>query len=307
MSGNSFLQRLLRDSRAVAAIEFAIVAPLLVLLFAGAVELTRYVLANQKVDKAANALSDFVSQLENPKAVNMNALKDTFDQLMVPYGSKDAEFIVTVMAHAEDAEKDSDPIRVDFQEKRGGLSYASKVGSLGGPPNDVAKGLGIQIGEQLVSVEVYYKHQNILSNAGKISEALDFEDDEPLYKVAYFRQRLVPGDENEPGKAQKEPNVFCCGKYCREDLDAKPPILALPPCACGHENKCVPQEVLDVLEQYSNNDPALAEQIKFCDKICEEKDDDSNWRQEYCADPANKNLCICGNQAACPTGGEVQP
>lgn len=225
------LSKFFGDKQAVALIEFAFVLPILLLLFAGAIELTRYVLANQRVDKAANALGDFVSQLPNPETVNMNRLLTTFRTLMEPYGTDQSQFTISTIYHRDTATQDTDPLYVQWQRRRGGLAMASRVGSVGGTPNAVVRGLGIRIGERLIAVETFYKHRNLLENIAGISKALDYSKDAPIYKVAYFRGRVTPGSENPPGRNRNIPALSgCCGDWCRGFPNA------LPPCACVPEN-----------------------------------------------------------------------
>ena len=54
--------RFLRDRRGVAAIEFALILPILVLLCLGCFEVPRYVLIWQRIERAASGVSDLVAQ-----------------------------------------------------------------------------------------------------------------------------------------------------------------------------------------------------------------------------------------------------
>jgi Flp pilus assembly protein TadG len=57
-----FLNRLRRDRRGAAAVEFALIAPILVLIYMALVELCEAMLAERKVEHAASAVGDLVAQ-----------------------------------------------------------------------------------------------------------------------------------------------------------------------------------------------------------------------------------------------------
>ena len=53
MTARRFLQRLRRDTRGLALVEFAFSAPLLLLLILGGIELVNYALAHMRVNQIA--------------------------------------------------------------------------------------------------------------------------------------------------------------------------------------------------------------------------------------------------------------
>ncbi len=56
------LSRLLRDTRGLSAVEFALVAPLMVLLYMGLAELTLAMMAERRASHSASAVADLVAQ-----------------------------------------------------------------------------------------------------------------------------------------------------------------------------------------------------------------------------------------------------
>lgn len=85
-------KHIVRDAKGAAAIEFALVLPVLILLLLGAFDITRYMLIIQKVDKAASLLGHVVSQsvsadnctppTQAPGVINRTALQTMLDRVM---------------------------------------------------------------------------------------------------------------------------------------------------------------------------------------------------------------------------------
>ncbi len=70
LSMKTLLRRFRRDGRGVAAIEFALILPILVLLTLGCFEVPRYVLLWQRLERAASGVSDLVAQADEPLLAN---------------------------------------------------------------------------------------------------------------------------------------------------------------------------------------------------------------------------------------------
>lgn len=90
-----FIQRFLGAKHGLAFMEFAFVLPFLLLLVFGGIELTRFMLVIQKVDKSAYAMADLVGQLTPATAARQdgeididevnNVVFRQFQALMDPY------------------------------------------------------------------------------------------------------------------------------------------------------------------------------------------------------------------------------
>ena len=59
-----FLRRLKRDRLGTVAVEMAVATPVVIGLLLSGVEVTRYVLLNQKIERATATMADLVSQSE---------------------------------------------------------------------------------------------------------------------------------------------------------------------------------------------------------------------------------------------------
>ena len=79
------LRTLRRDARGTSALEFAIITPMMIILFCGLVETGQVVLAARRTSHAASTLSDLVAQ---QPSVSTSSLADCFSagsQMLTPF------------------------------------------------------------------------------------------------------------------------------------------------------------------------------------------------------------------------------
>ncbi|WFU21864.1 pilus assembly protein [Bradyrhizobium sp. CB1717] len=87
---SSRARRLLADDRAVAATEFAIVAPFMLVLYVGGVELGNGLAMNVKVSATAHSVADMVTQNTSLSTARMQAILGSAQAIMAPYAVKDS-------------------------------------------------------------------------------------------------------------------------------------------------------------------------------------------------------------------------
>lgn len=95
MGFKRFSKRFSADRRGVSAVEFALIAPLLILAYVGTVQATLALSADRKVTGAANAVADLVAQNE---ALDNGTLSDIFAAgraLVLPYAPERLQMRVT--------------------------------------------------------------------------------------------------------------------------------------------------------------------------------------------------------------------
>ncbi len=78
-----------RDVRALAATEFALIVPIMVLLYIGGVEVTRAMTANRKVAHLTSTIGDLVSQTRDISDTEMANIFEAAEAIMVPYETGD--------------------------------------------------------------------------------------------------------------------------------------------------------------------------------------------------------------------------
>lgn len=93
---------LARDIRGVGAVEFAFVAPILVVLYIGAVEMTIALTVDTKVSRAGNITLDLITQGTSTSRSELNAMEDVAESVLAPYTIGDAELKYTAIKVSED-------------------------------------------------------------------------------------------------------------------------------------------------------------------------------------------------------------
>lgn len=154
----ALLRRLRRDEEGVAALEFAWIAPLVILLYAGAVELHHSLLASRRVTDLASATADLVAQSSDISG-GMSDIFDAAALYLDPFGVDTLRITVTSICHDKD-----DKGRVDWSANytNGGVHTYSH-GDLVPLPSD---GNGVPLltikGTSLIYAEVEYTYTSPL-------------------------------------------------------------------------------------------------------------------------------------------------
>ena len=81
----SIAARFNRDAKGVAAVEFAFIAPMLILLFVGTIEVSAAVSTNRKLSRLSSTLSDLVTQSQTLTCNDVNKIMDASVKVMYPY------------------------------------------------------------------------------------------------------------------------------------------------------------------------------------------------------------------------------
>lgn len=158
-----------------AAIEFAIILPVLLLLFAAVVEISRYIQAREKLEAAAANILDMINQNENVDAAGLSALIATTPDLMEPFSVEAGEYSAIVTSIVKGGDFACKPYAL-WQFSTGGESKVSEgEGSLIDLPS-----LSLMPNEQAVTLEMYYHYTPLLSF------------DVPLLGGGVYRASIMP-------------------------------------------------------------------------------------------------------------------
>lgn len=171
--------RLAHDNRGLAAMEFALCAPLLFMLFMGSYEVSRYILIMLKVEKTAYTIADVVAQSSTLSLSQMNQYVSASTQILLPYPFGTQGRVIVSSVYQNGAVP---PSTVRWQYSGGGtLARSSQVGVLNGAAT-LPAGMTLVDRENIIIAEVYYRYEPYFTLG-----VLDAHD---IYRTAIFKPRL---------------------------------------------------------------------------------------------------------------------
>lgn len=146
-----FRRRLRADERAVAATEFALIAPLMIALYVGVVQFSQALEANRKFNMAANQVADLVSQDDVVSDEDLYEFFTAGKVVMLAFDSDALNMRISSVRRRNDGTVD-----LLWSEGRG-------MQPLAAPPSIPANVL--EDGESVVMVETEYEYATPILNA----------------------------------------------------------------------------------------------------------------------------------------------
>jgi len=172
------LHHLQRDEQGLAYLEFALALPFLLALLMGSIEVTRYILIAQKLEKTSVTISDLVAQSSAASISSLDQISLAAGQVMNPYSFTDQGYVIISSV----TKSGTLPPKVIWQYKGAGTwTQNSQVGS----PNLTASlpaGFVMADKENVIVTEVFYRFSPLLT--GSVLPLAS------MYKIAVFRPRL---------------------------------------------------------------------------------------------------------------------
>jgi len=174
---NNIFCSLLKNQAGLAAVEFALALPLLIILTFGSIEVTLYILITQKVERVAINLSDLVAQSTTISTTQLNDIIKASGQVMLPYnfGTDGYAIISSVSKTGTNA-----PV-VKWQYKSSGTAQTSKVGVVNGNAT-LPSGFTMVDKDNVIITEVFYNYKPILSGTIYTSSQ--------IYRYSIYKPRL---------------------------------------------------------------------------------------------------------------------
>jgi Flp pilus assembly protein TadG len=167
-----------RDCRGAIAVEFAVVAPVLVALMIGTFEVTRYVLLHQKLDRMAVAASDLVAQGETITVAQLSDIFAATELIAEPFAiGADGVVIVSSVYRATG----TSTTKVAWQRTGTGSLPATSTVGLQGADATLPAGFTLKEGESVIVAEVFYQFRPMF--------APNLVPSKRLYHRAVFRPR----------------------------------------------------------------------------------------------------------------------
>lgn len=174
-----WLRNLWHDRRGAAAVEAALMFPVLLALFIGCTEVTFKIWSTQKAEKLAVTLSDVVAQGQTVSKEDMEYMVEAADSIMEPFdfGTDGVIYISSVyVAQGETVPK------VNWQcMMPGSFNVLSKIGVVGANAT-LPQDLTLAERDNVIVAEVFYKYK-------PIAPGLMF-DESVIYRRAFFKPRL---------------------------------------------------------------------------------------------------------------------
>lgn len=140
------LTRLKRDERGVSAVEFALIAPLLIVFYFGMAEITQALMADRRAGHAASAIGDLVAQTDKVSNAEIDDIFLIAEKIMKPFSAD------TLKVRVSSISQNTSGVRsVDWSRPKG-MSQLSSVPSL---PNGL-----IANGQSIIVAEVSYTYES---------------------------------------------------------------------------------------------------------------------------------------------------
>jgi Flp pilus assembly protein TadG len=181
--------RQFKHSQAGAAfVEFALSLPVLLVLLMGVVEITRYILIVQKVEKAAMIVSDVSAQGSTISTTDLNNIVTAASQVMQPYGFGANGFVIVSSVTQTGTYSAANPPKVNWQYTSSGANGSWTQPSQIGTPGLAATlplpaGTTLNDKDNVIVTEIFYNFQPIVSTNGLIGTT-------KIYRTGLYKPRL---------------------------------------------------------------------------------------------------------------------
>ncbi|TQV79039.1 TadE/TadG family type IV pilus assembly protein [Denitrobaculum tricleocarpae] len=145
------------DRSGVTIIEFAFIVPVILFMLLGMFDMGRYMLLNQKLDRAAATMSDLTSRPSSISAAEINQLMIAAIEVVQPFdlASKGGVIVSSVYKNP------GDPAEITWQIQGAGPTLPpSLYGGVGDPANMPA-GFVVRDNENVITAEVYFRFEPV--------------------------------------------------------------------------------------------------------------------------------------------------
>lgn len=172
----TFLDRFRRDGRGTISVELAFAVTVLMGLLMSGIEVTRYVLINQKLERTAATMGDLISRMPELTEGDITSLFAASDQVMTPYDVQSGgRVIISSIA------RDGGEPEIIWQRTYGLAAADSRFGGTGDPAV-LPVGFEVRDSENVITAEVFYTFAPIMMTA--------VLEPGQLYSSAVFRPRF---------------------------------------------------------------------------------------------------------------------
>jgi len=139
--------------------EFALIAPIAILLFSGIYEISNYILLNNKVIRAAGVVGDMISRQNITRQV-LTAYLNTASDVLKPFDFNTNSSIVASQVQNVGLTTDPAKMKISWQQSVNGAS--SKVGLPGQFPANLPGNITVIQDQTMIVTEVYYSYKPLI-------------------------------------------------------------------------------------------------------------------------------------------------
>lgn len=164
------MRRLAQDERGAAAVEFALIAPVMLLLLSGIIELSNYLSTERRILEAASVTADLIGQSTDLTTSDLNDIYQAAIQVMAPYSTSSLKIGVASVRY-------NDTTGVPYS----GWTSSYNSGAVSNATTQ-ATGLGAA-GESIIIVTVGYTFTPILKTV--------FTTTKTLSETTFVRPRSI--------------------------------------------------------------------------------------------------------------------
>lgn len=169
--------RLLSCARGTIAIETALTLPVLCVILLGGIELSRFILAYQKVERTSATLADLVARSDTLSNDGMDTLFAATQYVMAPFElGENGHAVITLVIGENGAPK------IAWQRYQPSDATGSEVGTVVGQTASLPAGFTVADGDHVIIAEVFYNYQPMFTG--------DLLSDTSLQRMAIFRPRF---------------------------------------------------------------------------------------------------------------------
>ena len=167
------MRRVSRDRRGVAAVEFAFIAPLLILLALATVDLVQFIRSQLRLDATAVQLGQLVSQCDSISNGDVQQFWNYAQQIIGSLGQVTGDSRTTpgaVIISAVYSQNGAN--KLAWQVQTGNASQGSSVGGKIGGPAQIAENFTVPANQTLLVTEVYLPLQAWVFSSGFMGNVL---------------------------------------------------------------------------------------------------------------------------------------
>ena len=189
-AGKNFLgvtRRLAGDRSGVAAVEFALIVPLLLALYFVTMEVAQAIEVNKKVGRVASMVADLVTQQQEMSISELEGIMRIGEATLQPYNRTRANIIVTAIEVGLEA---TPTAKVVWSRRLIGQAFSA--GPAKGTPVEIPAALKVK-GSFLVRTEAALSYQPVITWAASAKTTLGLTaafDSIPMGEGYYLRPRM---------------------------------------------------------------------------------------------------------------------